>query len=88
MISNALSIETAAYAESKDAVLVFTNDDVSEKVVNKLADLGVKFIAPRSKGTDHIDKKTAEKHGIKLANVPAYSPQAIAERENGSGGGT
>ena len=79
LISNALSIETAAYAESKDAVLVFTNDDVSEKVVNKLADLGVKFIATRSKGTDHIDKKTAEKHGIKLANVPAYSPQAIAE---------
>lgn len=79
LISNALSIETAAYAKGKDAVLVFTNDDVSESVVNKLADLGVNFIATRSKGTDHIDKKAAEKHGIKLANVPTYSPQAIAE---------
>ena len=79
LISNALSIETATYAEGKDAVLVFTNDDVSENVVNKLAGLGVKFIATRSKGTDHINKKAAEKRGIKLANVPAYSPQAIAE---------
>lgn len=79
LISNALSVETATYAEGKDAVLVFTNDDVSENVVNKLAGLGVKFIATRSKGTDHINKKAAEKRGIKLANVPAYSPQAIAE---------
>jgi len=79
LISNALSVETAAYAEGKDAVLVFTNDDVSELVINKLANLGVKFIATRSKGTDHINKKAAEKRGIKLANVPTYSPQAIAE---------
>src|SRR3569833_1195160 len=79
LISNALSAETAAYAEGKDAVLVFTNDDVSENVINKLADLGVRFIATRSKGIDHIDKKTAEKRNIKLSNVPSYSPQAIAE---------
>ena len=79
LISNALGVETASYAEGKDAVLVFTNDDVSENVISKLAGLGVKFIATRSKGTDHIDKKAAEKHGIKLAHVPTYSPQAIAE---------
>lgn len=79
LISNALTVETAAYAKGKDAVLVFTNDDVSEAVVDRLADLDVKFIATRSKGTDHINKKAAEKRGIKLANVPTYSPQAIAE---------
>jgi len=79
LISNALSLETTPYAKGKDAVLVFTNDDVSEDVINKLADLGVKYIGTRSKGTDHIDKKAAENRGIKLANVPLYSPQAIAE---------
>lgn len=79
LISNALSLDTAAYAKEKDAVLVFTNDDVSENVINHLADLGVRFIATRSKGTDHIDKDAAERRGIKLANVPEYSPQAIAE---------
>jgi len=79
LISNPLSLETAAYAEGKDAVIVFTNDDVSGSVINKLADLGVKFIATRSVGTDHIDKNAAEKKGIKLANIPSYSPHAIAE---------
>ena len=79
LISNALSLDTASFAEGKDAVVVFTNDDVSRDVVNKLADLGIKYIATRSGGTDHIDKKAAKKRGIKVANVPSYSPQAIAE---------
>lgn len=79
LISNPLSIETAAYAEGKDAVVLFTNDDASAPVINKLADMGIKYIATRSAGTDHIDKIAAGSRGIKLANVPVYSPQAIAE---------
>lgn len=79
LISNPLSFETAAYAEGKDAVIVFTNDDVSAPVVNRLANLGVKYIVTRSTGTNHIDKECAALRGIKLANVPSYSPQAIAE---------
>ncbi|MGZ3873808.1 MAG: 2-hydroxyacid dehydrogenase, partial [Mucilaginibacter sp.] len=79
LISNPLSRDTAIYAEGKDAVIVFTNDDVSAPVIEKLAALGVKFIITRSSGTDHIDKDAASKNGIKIANVPSYSPQAIAE---------
>jgi len=41
--------------------------------------LGIKYIATRSKGTDHIDKEAAGRNGIKLSNVPAYPIQAIAE---------
>ncbi|NIJ52698.1 2-hydroxyacid dehydrogenase [Dyadobacter arcticus] len=79
LISNALSLQTCHYALGKDAVLVFTNDDVSAMVINKLADQGIRYIATRSTGMDHIDKDAAGLRGIKLANVPAYSPQAIAE---------
>lgn len=79
LISNSLSLETIEYALDKDAVLVFTNDDVSAQVVNKLADMGVKHIVTRSTGTDHIDKVQAKKRGINVLNVPGYSPQAIAE---------
>jgi D-lactate dehydrogenase len=79
LISNPLSVETASFAAGKDAVLVFTNDDVSANVINKLSGLGVKYIATRSAGTDHIDKSAAQNAGIKLANIPAYSPEAIAE---------
>jgi len=79
LISNALTPDTAVYAEGKEAVIVFTNDDVSAFVIEKLAALGIKYIVTRSVGTDHIDKEAAARHGIKLSNVPSYSPQAIAE---------
>jgi D-lactate dehydrogenase len=79
LISNRLSMETALYAEGKRAVIVFTNDEVSEQVIDRLAKLGVKFIATRSTGTDHIDEDAAALHGMRVANVPSYSPQAIAE---------
>lgn len=79
LISNRLSLETIEYALDKHAVLVFTSDDVSAPVVNLLADMGVKYIATRSTGTDHIDINEAQKRGVKIANVTAYSPQAIAE---------
>ncbi|HTI58739.1 2-hydroxyacid dehydrogenase [Mucilaginibacter sp.] len=80
LISNPLGPETASFAAGKDAVIVFTNDDVSAGVIDKLADFGIKYITTRSSGTDHIDKNAAEKRSIKLANVPAYSPEAIAEQ--------
>lgn len=79
LISNSLSLETAMYAEGKEAVVVFTNDDVSEPVINKLADLGIKYIATRSLEIDHIDRKAASLRQMKVANVPTFSPEAIAE---------
>lgn len=79
LISNRLTPETVGFAEGKDAVIVFTNDDLSAPVIQELSKLGVRYIAARSAGTDHIDKQAAGLCGIKLTNVPAYSPQAIAE---------
>lgn len=79
LISNSLSLETAMYAAGKEAVLVFTNDDVSEPVINKLADLGIKYIATRSLEIDHIDRRAASLRQMKVANVPTFSPESIAE---------
>ena len=79
LIGNPLGPETMLYAAGKEAVVVFTNDDVSAPVIVQLAALGVKYIITRSTGMDHIDVIAAERHGIKIANVPSYSPQAIAE---------
>jgi lactate dehydrogenase-like 2-hydroxyacid dehydrogenase len=81
LISNSLSPETALYAEGKDAVLVFTPDDVSAGVIAQLAGMGIKYIATRSARTDHIDRGAAAAHGIKLANVPANSLQTIAKAD-------
>lgn len=83
LISNPLGPDTAAYAQGKDAVIVFTNDDVSAPVIAQLAALDIKFIVTRSSGTDHIDQQAAAAAGIKVANVPSYSPRAIAEHAVG-----
>lgn len=79
LLSDTLNIDTCKYAKENDAVIVFTNDDVTAPVINKLASLGVKFIVTRSVGMDHINLEAAKKQGIKVANIPTYSPQAIAE---------
>lgn len=79
LISNTLDTNTCCLAKDKDAVVVFTNDDVTAPVINRLAALGIKYIVTRSVGTDHIDMEAAKKNGIEVANIPAYSPHAIAE---------
>lgn len=74
-----LTFETAGLAAGCEAVALFTADDASEKVLQKLYNLGVRYIALRSAGYDHVCIPKAEKLGLKVANVPAYSPYAIAE---------
>lgn len=79
LISNALSLDTALYAEGKDAVIVFTNDDLSAPVIDRLAEMGIKYITTRSVGMDHIDLEAAKAKNIQVANIPAYSSESIAE---------
>ncbi|EHQ27708.1 2-hydroxyacid dehydrogenase [Mucilaginibacter paludis] len=79
LISNPLSLDTVSFAEGKNAVIVFSNDDVSAPVIEKLAALGIKYIATRTADTEHIDTASATRLGIKISNVPSYPPDAIAE---------
>ena len=74
-----LNEATAHLAKGFDAVALFTSDNASAEVLEKLNDCGVKYIALRSVGYDHVDLAKAKLIGIKVANVPAYSPYAIAE---------
>lgn len=81
LISNSLSADTVSYAAGKEAVIVFTEDIVSEDVINRLADLGVKYIATRSTSTLHINQEAAAERHIKIANVPAVSLMAVTNEE-------
>jgi D-lactate dehydrogenase len=74
-----LSYETADLAIGHKAVSIFVNDDASSKVLYKLKDLGVQFLALRSAGFNNVDIKTAHEIGIRVARVPEYSPYAVAE---------
>jgi D-lactate dehydrogenase len=74
-----LTSKTAALALGFDAVSIFSADDGSSVVLERLKDFGVKYIALRSAGYDNVNIKTAKKLGIKVANAAGYSPQTIAE---------
>ncbi len=57
---------------------MFVNDTVNKAVIDRLFEMGVKLIALRSAGYNHVDIGAA--YGkIHVVHVPAYSPYAVAE---------
>jgi D-lactate dehydrogenase len=74
-----LTAETAPLARGADAVCAFVNDDLGEAVIGTLAELGIRLIALRCAGFNHVDLEAADRHGIAVGRVPAYSPHAVAE---------
>lgn len=74
-----LSKDTVSLAQGATAVCVFVNDDLNGKVVESLADSGVKAILLRCAGFNNVDLAVAQQRGIMVANVPSYSPEAVAE---------
>ena len=78
-IKEALDTNSAIKAMGFDAISIFSGDDASLIVLEKLRDLGVKYISLRSAGYNNIQIKAAKRFGLKVANAPDYSPNAIAE---------
>ncbi|KAH8905261.1 hypothetical protein BR93DRAFT_775902 [Coniochaeta sp. PMI_546] len=74
-----LSHDTVSLAHGADAVCVFVNDTLDTHVVEALHSAGVRAILLRCAGFNNVDLKTAEKLGLFVANVPSYSPEAVAE---------
>lgn len=65
--------------DNYDALVVSQITPMSEKVYEKINDLGIKLFATRSAGVDMYRKDLLKKYNIRLCNVPAYSPNAIGE---------
>ncbi len=74
-----LNEKTALTSKGYDVVCVFVNDQISEKVIEELAENGVKLIALRCAGFNNVNLDAAAKYGIKVVRVPAYSPHSVAE---------
>ncbi|PLK49369.1 2-hydroxyacid dehydrogenase [Uliginosibacterium sp. TH139] len=71
--------KTVELAAGFDAVCPFVNCRLTEHVLQRLAELGVRLVALRAAGFNGIDIAAAERAGIVVARVPAYSPEAVAE---------
>ncbi|WP_068828637.1 2-hydroxyacid dehydrogenase [Pseudomonas sp. BMS12] len=74
-----LNADTAALAAGAEVVCAFINDDLSARVLERLAAGGTRLIALRSAGYNHVDLPAAERLGLSVVRVPAYSPYAVAE---------
>jgi D-lactate dehydrogenase len=74
-----LTLPTVSLSAGYDTISLFTCDDASAPVINHLHEMGVRRIALRSSGYDHVDLEAAAKAGMRVAYVPSYSPSAVAE---------
>lgn len=78
-LSDRLSGETAQLGNGAEAVCVFVNDVVSSDVLQQFAAAGTRCVALRCAGFNNVDLEAAERLGIDVVRVPAYSPNAVAE---------
>ena len=74
-----LDAETAPLARGHDAVCVFVNDRLDAPVLEALASDGIRLIALRCAGFNNVDIHAAQRLGLAVVRVPAYSPHAVAE---------
>ncbi|KAH7369360.1 D-lactate dehydrogenase [Plectosphaerella cucumerina] len=77
----ALTPKTAALLSDgeADALCAFVNDQLPAEVLDSLYAKGVRAILMRCAGFNNVDIGRAEKLGMFVAHVPAYSPEAVAE---------
>lgn len=74
-----LTAENTSLARGAEAVLIVAACKVTEAVAKGLQEAGVKYILTRSTGYDQIDREAIQKYGIRAANVPVYSTNAVPE---------
>lgn len=75
--SEELNSQNAHLAKGADIVSVFVSSEVRSDIIDTLD--GVKLIATRSTGFDHIDVAYAKSKGILVTNVPSYGSHTVAE---------
>lgn len=74
-----LTAQTASLARGHDVACSFVNDHVDRETLATLRELGVRLVALRSAGYNHVDLPAAAELGLRVVRVPEYSPHAVAE---------
>lgn len=75
--SGSLAENPPAIDAEVSVLSIFVNSTVGEKELDRFP--GLKLIATRSTGYDHIDLAAAKKRGIIVSNVPYYGENTVAE---------
>lgn len=78
-VSELLDETTVQQAKGFDGAVVYQQKPYTAEVLDTLASFGIKSLSLRNVGVDNIDADAIKRNDIKVTNVPAYSPAAIAE---------
>lgn len=78
-----LTKDTAALASGFSVVCAFANDRLDEPCLQLLEKQGVRLIALRSAGFNHVDLQAAARLKLPVVRVPEYSPYSVAEHAVG-----
>jgi D-lactate dehydrogenase len=71
------SLDNLEWARGFDGVDIITTK-TDAVIIEKLHELGVKYIATRTIGYDHVDVKKAHELGMRVTNL-SYSPSSVAD---------
>lgn len=74
-----LTAGTAPLAAGSECACLFVGDSADRAAIRALRDAGVRLLALRSAGFNHVDLDAAAEMGMTVARVPAYSPHSVAE---------
>ncbi|MEG3845565.1 2-hydroxyacid dehydrogenase [Microcoleus sp. herbarium13] len=74
-----LNLETSVLAAGFPVACAFVNDCLDAKTLRAIAQNGVRLLALRSAGFNHVDLAAASDLDLTIVRVPAYSPYAVAE---------
>ncbi|WP_086347416.1 NAD(P)-dependent oxidoreductase [Candidatus Enterococcus clewellii] len=75
-----LNADTVRLAKDADAISFQQMASVHDEITyQQMAEFGIRYLSTRSAGIDGLSKTYLKKYNIKAANVPVYSPRAIAE---------
>lgn len=77
--TEALSLDTVTLAEGCRAVCIFVNDRADAEMLERLSAMGIRLLALRCAGTNHVDLPAARRLGMAVTRVGDYSPHSVAE---------
>ena len=79
LTSKGLDEETLPLIAGCDAVAIVATNIIDDAAARTLSEHGVKYILTRGTGYDHISREAVKKYGLRCANVPVYSYNAVSE---------
>lgn len=79
IINEGISSENVHFAGPHDGVCLYPSPEMrkSELLYRKLREQGIHQLSVKSTGVDGINFEWAQKYGLTVTNVPAYSPTSV-----------